>query len=131
MIDRSKLTFFSYPSQTEAPLLIKQYIPIMTKSELHSALTSGFATVAGSVMGAYISFGVNPAHVLSASVMSAPAALTFAKLFYPETRESKIGIKNVTIQKRLVDYFLFNMFIQTNFTYTYMERERKRAPSTP
>lgn len=85
--------------QTEAPLLIKPYIPIMTKSELHAVLTGGFATVAGSVMAAYISFGVDPAHLLSASVMSAPAALAFSKLFYPETRKSKTTFSNITIQK--------------------------------
>ncbi|MPC39093.1 Solute carrier family 28 member 3 [Portunus trituberculatus] len=85
--------------QTEAPLLIKPFIPQMTKSELHAVLTGGFATVAGSVMAAYISFGVNPAHLLSASVMSAPAALAFSKLFYPETRKSKTNVKNIQIAK--------------------------------
>ena len=52
-------------------------------------MTSGFATIAGTVMAAYITFGVSPAHLLSASVMSAPAALAFAKLLYPETEESR------------------------------------------
>lgn len=85
--------------QTEAPLLIKPYIPIMTKSELHAVLTGGFATVAGSVMAAYISFGVNPAHLLSASVMSAPAALAFSKLFYPETKKSQTDVKNIQMVK--------------------------------
>ncbi|XP_063860890.1 solute carrier family 28 member 3-like isoform X2 [Scylla paramamosain] len=85
--------------QTEAPLLIKPFIPLMTKSELHAVLTGGFATVAGSVMAAYISFGVNPAHLLSASVMSAPAALAFSKLFYPETRKSKTNVNNIQIVK--------------------------------
>ncbi len=60
----------------------------MTKSELHAVMTGGFATIAGSVLGAYISFGIDASHLLSASVMSAPAALAIAKLFYPETEES-------------------------------------------
>ena len=76
----------------------------MTKSELHAVLTGGFATVAGSVMAAYISFGVNPAHLLSASVMSAPAALAFSKLFYPETRKSKTNVKNIQIMKGFVEF---------------------------
>ena len=54
-------------------------------SEIHAILTSGFSTIAGTVMAAYINFGVSPAHLLSASVMSAPAALASAKLLLPET----------------------------------------------
>ena len=54
-------------------------------SEIHAILTSGFSTIAGTVMAAYINFGVSPAHLLSASVMSAPAALAAAKLLLPET----------------------------------------------
>ena len=75
--------------QTEAPLLIKPYLGLLTKSELHAVMTGGFATIAGSVMAAYISLGVSPSHLLSASVMSAPAALAFSKLIYPETKQSK------------------------------------------
>ena len=55
----------------------------MTKSEIHAVMTSGFATIAGSVLAAYISFKVSASHLLSASVMSAPAALACAKLVYP------------------------------------------------
>ena len=69
--------------QTEAPLMIKPYLPTMTPSELHAVMTGGFATIAGSILAAYISFGVEPSHLLSASVMSAPAALACSKLFYP------------------------------------------------
>ena len=57
----------------------------LTRSELHVVLTCGFSTIAGTVMAAYISFGVSPGHLLSASVMSAPAALASAKLLLPET----------------------------------------------
>ena len=63
--------------------MIKPYLPTMTPSELHAVMTGGFATIAGSVLAAYVSFGVDPSHLLSASVMSAPAALAYAKLFYP------------------------------------------------
>lgn len=85
--------------QTEAPLLIKPYLSLMTESELHAVMTGGFATIAGSVLAAYISFGVDPAHLLSASVMSAPAALAFSKLFYPETKVSRTGVKDIKIEK--------------------------------
>ncbi|XP_045133798.1 solute carrier family 28 member 3-like isoform X2 [Portunus trituberculatus] len=83
--------------QTEAPLLIKPYLPDMTKSELHAVMTGGFATIAGSVLAAYISFKVDASHLLSASVMSAPAALAFAKLFYPETKQTKTSFRDIRI----------------------------------
>ena len=74
-----------FVGQTEAPLTIKPYLSSLTKSELHSIMTGGFATIAGGVMAAYISFGIPAEHLLAASVMSAPAALAISKLFYPET----------------------------------------------
>ena len=74
----------------------------MTKSELHTVMTGGFATIAGSVLAAYINFGVDPSHLMSASVMSAPAALAFSKLFYPETEESRTNIKDIPTIKAWV-----------------------------
>lgn len=73
---------------TESPLLIKPYLATMTLSELHAVMTGGFATIAGGVMAAYISFGVPAQHLIAASVMSAPAALAISKLLYPETEKS-------------------------------------------
>eukprot|EP00095_Tigriopus_kingsejongensis_P008400 snap_masked-scaffold9_size846264-processed-gene-4.15 protein:Tk08400 transcript:snap_masked-scaffold9_size846264-processed-gene-4.15-mRNA-1 annotation:"hypothetical protein DAPPUDRAFT_312019" len=81
--------------QSMAPLLIQPYLPRMTKSEIHAVMTSGFATIAGTVMAAYITFGVSPSHLLSASVMSAPAALACSKLLYPETEESQISEEDI------------------------------------
>ncbi|GAB1298265.1 Solute carrier family 28 member 3 [Apodemus speciosus] len=80
---------------TESPLLVQPYLPHVTKSELHTIMTAGFATIAGSVLGAYISFGeaVSSTHLLTASVMSAPAALAVSKLFWPETEKPKITLK--------------------------------------
>ncbi|WP_449419855.1 NupC/NupG family nucleoside CNT transporter [Phormidium nigroviride] len=72
---------------TEAALLIKPYVGKMTVSELHSVMTVGFGTIAGGVMGAYLSFGVPASHLLAASVMSAPASMAISKLFYPEMEE--------------------------------------------
>jgi len=85
--------------QSEAPLMIKPYLPDMTRSELHAVMTGGFATVAGTVLAAYINFGVSASHLLTASVMSAPAALAFAKLFYPETKKSKTTSANIIFPK--------------------------------
>ncbi len=76
-----------FVGQTEAPLTIKPYLSSLTKSELHSIMTGGFATIAGGVMAAYISFGIPAEHLLAASVMSAPAALAVSKVFYPETEK--------------------------------------------
>eukprot|EP01084_Bolivina_argentea_P016391 30677_1 len=73
-----------FVGMTEAPLLIKPFIKTMTRSELHAVMTGGFATIAGSVMAIYIYFGVPASHLLSASVMSAPAALAISKIVYPE-----------------------------------------------
>ena len=78
----------NFIGQTEAPLLIKPYIHTLTNSELHAVMTGGFATIAGGVMAAYISFGIPAEHILAASVMSAPAALAISKIFYPETEIS-------------------------------------------
>merc|ERR1711963_286471 len=70
----------------------------MTKSEIHAVMTGGFATIVGSVLAAYISFGVPASHLLSASVMSAPAALAFSKLFFPETKKSRTKAENLPTQ---------------------------------
>ena len=83
--------------QTEAPLMIKPYLANLTKSELHSVMTGGFATIAGGVMAAYIAFGIPAEHLLSASVMSAPAALAVSKLFYPETEKPQTRGKIETL----------------------------------
>jgi CNT family concentrative nucleoside transporter len=89
--------------QTEAPLLIKAYLEKMNRSELFLVMLGGMATVAGSVMGAYIGFlgGDDPIErlafaksLLAASVMAAPGAVVVAKIMYPQT--DKI-IENVTI----------------------------------
>ena len=77
-----------FVGQSEAPLLIKPYVSSMTLSELHAVMTGGFATIAGGVLAAYVSFGVPAEHLIAASVMSAPAALAISKLMFPETEES-------------------------------------------
>lgn len=74
--------------QTEAPLVIKPYIVSMTRSEIMALMVGGMATVAGGVLAAYVSFGADAGHLLSASVMSAPASLVIAKILFPEMQDS-------------------------------------------
>ncbi|KAM8865441.1 solute carrier family 28 member 3-like [Synchiropus picturatus] len=71
--------------QTESPLLIRPYMHQLTCSEIHAVMTGGFASIAGSILGAFIAFGVDATHLLTASIMSAPASLAVAKVFWPET----------------------------------------------
>lgn len=73
---------------TEAPLLVRPYIDSMTRSELTAMLTGGMATISGSVMAAYVGLGVDAAHLLAASIMSAPASLVIAKIMVPERNVS-------------------------------------------
>lgn len=78
-----------FVGQTEAPLLIKPFLPNMTLSELLTVMVGGFATIAGGVLAGYIAMGVNAGHLIAASVMSAPAALVVGKIIYPETLHSE------------------------------------------
>ncbi|MEI6633235.1 MAG: nucleoside transporter C-terminal domain-containing protein [Chlamydiota bacterium] len=80
--------------QTEAPLVVRPFVEEMTKSELMCIMVGGFATVAGGVMAAYVGmlkdyFPDIAGHLLSASIMSAPAAIVMAKIIYPETEVPK------------------------------------------
>lgn len=62
-------------------------------------MASGFATVSGTVLAAYIRYGAEPAHLITSSVMAAPAVLGYSKLFYPETEKSKTTAENIAIEK--------------------------------
>ncbi|XP_018303103.1 solute carrier family 28 member 3 isoform X2 [Mycetomoellerius zeteki] len=84
---------------SESPLLIKPYLNQLTSSELHAVLSSGFSTVSGTVLAAYISFGAKPAHLITASIMSAPTSLAYSKLFYPETEQSLTKSDNIKLEK--------------------------------
>ena len=80
-----------FVGMVEAPLLVRPYLEAMTRSELFTLMTCGMATIAGTVMVLYASFlaGVVPdaiGHLLTASIISAPAAITVAKIMIPETR---------------------------------------------
>ena len=82
-----------FVGQTEAPLMIRPYVGGMTKSELVAVMVGGFATAAGGVLAIYAKWldgipGI-AGHLMSASVMSAPAALVIAKIIYPETKKTQ------------------------------------------
>jgi len=84
-----------FMGQTEAPLVIKPYVLKMTRSELLCMMTGGMATIAGGVAAVYSKMGIDaghldmPGHLLTASVLSAPAALLIAKVMLPETEKSE------------------------------------------
>lgn len=78
-----------FMGQTEAPLVVKPYLAGMTQSEIMALMVPGMASIAGGVLAAYVSFGVEAGHLLTASVMSAPAALMIAKILVPETEKSE------------------------------------------
>ncbi|WP_435010121.1 NupC/NupG family nucleoside CNT transporter [Tundrisphaera lichenicola] len=71
--------------QTEAPLTIRPYLPRLTRSELLTVMTSGMAHVSGGVMAAYFAFGVEPRHILTAVIMTAPGTILLSKMLIPET----------------------------------------------
>ncbi|MEO8450945.1 MAG: NupC/NupG family nucleoside CNT transporter [Gemmatimonadota bacterium] len=74
-----------FMGQTEAPLTIRPFLARMTQSELMTVMTSGMAHISGSIMAAYIAFGVEARHLLTAVIMTAPGTIMMAKLFEPET----------------------------------------------
>lgn len=94
-----------FVGQTEAPLVIKPFIKNMTTSELHAIMTGGFATVAGGVMAAYVLFLKDfipniAGHLVTASIMSAPAALAVSKIVYPQTEHSETaGDMKINVEK--------------------------------
>jgi CNT family concentrative nucleoside transporter len=78
-----------FMGQTEAPLTIRPFLPDLTNSELMTVMTSGMAHVSGGIMAAYIAFGIDPKHLLSAVIMTAPGTLLMAKMLVPETETPK------------------------------------------
>jgi len=93
-----------FMGQTEAPLVVKPYLKQMTQSELMALMVPGMASIAGGVLAAYVAFGINAGHLLTASIMSAPAALMMSKILLPETDESETrGGAHAEIEKETVN----------------------------
>lgn len=103
-----------FMGQTEAPLLVKPYLEQMTRSEMMALMTGGMATIAGGVFAAYVGYlgGTDPVqqqifatHLLTASIMSAPAALVAAKILVPETEDfnQELNVPKDRIGSNLLD----------------------------
>jgi CNT family concentrative nucleoside transporter len=90
-----------FMGQTEAPLTIRPFLPEMTRSELMTVMTSGMAHVSGGIMAAYIAFGVEPKHILSAVIMTAPGAIVISKMLVPETETPKTAGRVVMSEAEL------------------------------
>ncbi|HZB25661.1 MAG TPA: Na+ dependent nucleoside transporter N-terminal domain-containing protein, partial [Vicinamibacterales bacterium] len=76
-----------FMGQTEAPIIVKPYVPAMTNSELLAMMVGGMATISGGVMAVYIALGADPVAILTTSVMAAPCGLYLSKILYPEKEE--------------------------------------------
>ena len=76
-----------FMGQTEAPLTIRPFLPEATRSELMTIMTSGMAHVSGGIMAAYIAFGVDAKHLITAVIMTAPSTLLLSKMLVPETEK--------------------------------------------
>ena len=89
-----------FMGQTEAPLTIRPYLPEMTQSELMTVMTSGMAHISGGIMAAYILFGVEAKHLLTAVIMTAPGTIMMAKMLVPETETPKtMGVVKLEIEQ--------------------------------
>ena len=86
--------------QTEAPIVVRPYIPGMTQSELLAVMTGGLATIAGSVFAIYVSLGADPVAMLTGSVMAAPCGLYLAKILLPETEQPATAGRAVISRER-------------------------------
>ncbi|HZQ70350.1 MAG TPA: nucleoside transporter C-terminal domain-containing protein [Terriglobales bacterium] len=90
-----------FMGQTEAPLTIRPFLPDLTRSELMTVMTSGMAHVSGGIMAAYIAFGIEPKHLLSAVIMTAPGTILMSKMLVPETEQPKTAGRVVMSQEEL------------------------------
>jgi CNT family concentrative nucleoside transporter len=93
-----------FMGQTEAPIIVKPYVPLMTQSELLAMMVGGMATISGGVMAVYIAIGADPIAILTTSVMAAPCGLYLSKILYPELEEPVTrGVVRVQVEKQHVN----------------------------
>ncbi len=95
-----------FMGQTEAPLTIRPFLSKLTQSEVMTVMTSGMAHVSGGVMAAYILFGMEAKHLLTAVIMTAPGTLLMAKMLVPETEQpvtaGKVEMQEVEQEKNFL-----------------------------
>ena len=90
-----------FMGQTEAPIIVKPYVPAMTQSELLALMVGGMATISGGVMAVYIALGADPVAILTTSVMAAPCGLYLSKILYPEMEEPATrGEVKIAVEKQ-------------------------------
>ncbi|TKB43332.1 NupC/NupG family nucleoside CNT transporter [Thalassotalea mangrovi] len=85
-----------FVGQTEAPLVVKPFLPTMTRSELFAVMVGGLASVAGATLAGYAGLGVELKYLIAASFMAAPGGLLMAKLILPETEQAKNDLEDLT-----------------------------------
>ncbi|MCK5632192.1 NupC/NupG family nucleoside CNT transporter [bacterium] len=95
----------SFLGQTEAPLLIKEYLKDMTESEFLLVMISGMATISGAILVVFAAMGVPITHLLAASMMGIPASILISKILLPETEVSKTNIAEVNKEKKTSNMF--------------------------
>lgn len=89
-----------FVGQTEAPLVVRPYIPTMTRSELFAVMVGGLGSVSGSVLAGYAGIGVELKYLIAACFMAAPGALLMAKIIMPETEEPQNELTHVPTEER-------------------------------
>lgn len=94
-----------FVGQTEAPLVVRPFIPTMTQSELFAIMVGGLASIAGSMLAGYAQMGVPIEYLVAASFMAAPGGLLMAKLMHPETEVAKTTWMNY--QKILISQLTY------------------------
>jgi concentrative nucleoside transporter, CNT family len=93
-----------FMGQTEAPIIVKPFVPRMTQSELLAMMVGGMATISGGVMAVYISLGADPTAILTTSIMAAPCGLYLSKLLLPESDQPETsGAALVHVEKAHVN----------------------------
>jgi CNT family concentrative nucleoside transporter len=86
-----------FVGQTEAPLVVKPFIPTMTQSELFAVMVGGLATVAGSILAGYVIIGIDLKYLIAASFMAAPGGFLMAKMIVPETGTPIENLENIKV----------------------------------
>ncbi len=95
----------SFLGQTESPLLIREYLKDMTKSEFLLVMVSGMATISGAILVVFAAMGVPITHLLAASVMGIPASILIAKILLPETEKSKTDDVSIKMERKTSNMF--------------------------
>ena len=100
-----------FVGHTEAPLVVKPYIPTMTRSEIMAMMVGGFSTISGGLMAIYAGLDISAGHLLTASIISAPAALMVAKTMVPESEKS-VTMGNTSIEIESVGENMFDAAVR-------------------